>query len=318
MANEKVLITCPPMLAVMDSFRPHFEKRGVQVHCPKVVQTLSEEELLAIVPGFDGWIVGDDPVTRRVLEAGRKGRLRALVKWGIGVDNIDFSAANDYGIAVTNTPFMFGREVADVAMCYITGLARETFFIDREVRAGHWPKPRGISLKDKVVGLVGYGDIGKNIARRAVAADMKVIVYDPAVLNGDTAEGCEAEIWPNRLGACDFIVLACSLNKDNRHMLNAETLNIAKNGVRIVNVARGPLIDETALIEALRSGKVHSAALDVMEVEPLPMNSPLRGFDRCIFGSHNGSNTIEAVQAASERSMKLLFEMLGIGIVGGC
>lgn len=310
MSETKVLVTCPPMLGIMDSLMPRFSGAGVEVHCPEVIQTLSEEALLSLVPQFDGWIIGDDPATARVFEAGRKGNLRAAVKWGIGVDNVDFQAARDNGIAVKNTPFMFGREVADLAMSYVTALARETFLIDREVRAGRWPKPRGISLKDKIVGLVGYGDIGKNIARRALAAEMRVIVYDPAVPIGGIADGCVAAAWPERLSECDFIVLACSLTPKSRHILNTNALSAAKRGVRVVNVARGPLIDEEALIEALQSGKVRSAALDVMEVEPLPMGSPLRAFERCIFGSHNGSNTTEAVHAASERAIALLFDML--------
>ena len=300
------------MLRVMDVFRLRFQEHGVDVHCPEVVQTLSEDALLDLVPQFDGWIAGDDMATRKVFEAGRAGRLKALVKWGIGTDNIDFDAAKDFGIPVKNTPFQFGREVADVAMGYITGLARETFLIDRAVRAGGWPKPRGISLKDKKVGLVGYGDIGTNIAKRALAAEMNVVVYDPAVPVGVVGDGCEAKAWPQGLSECDFIVLACALTPQNRHMLNADTLSKAKPGVRVVNVARGPLIDEVALIEALQSGKVYSAALDVMEVEPLPMKSTLRSLDRCVFGSHNGSNTTEAVQAASERAINLLFEMLSI------
>lgn len=306
----RVLVTCPPMLGMMERFKPKFRERGIEVHCPDVVQTLSEQALLELVPQFDGWIIGDDPATRRVFEAGRKGRLKAAVKWGIGVDNVDFAAAQNCGIAVKNTPYMFGREVADVAMSYITALARETFYIDREVRAARWPKPRGISLKDKVVGLVGFGDIGKNIARRARAADMRVIVYDPAVTASSVEEGCKVAKWPGQIDECDFIAFACALTNENRHMLNAEALSKSKPGVRIVNVARGPLIDEAALIEALQCGKVHSVALDVMEVEPLPTESPLRGFERCIFGSHNGSNTNEAVQAASERAMELMFEML--------
>jgi D-3-phosphoglycerate dehydrogenase len=297
----------------MDSFASKFQEKNVQVHCPDVVQTLSEESLLSLVPKFDGWIVGDDPATRRIFEAGHNGRLRAVVKWGIGIDNIDLRAARDHGIPVQNTPFMFGREVADVAMSYITALARDTFFIDRWVRAGRWPKPCGISLKDKTVGLIGYGDIGKNIAKRAIAAEMRVVVYDPAVKVGFISAGCETDVWPSRLGDCDFIVLACSLTPENRYLLNVDTFSAAKNGVRVINVARGPLIDESALIEALESGKVHSAALDVMEVEPLPQDSKLRQFEKCILGSHNASNTSEAVRAASVRAIQVLFELLGIG-----
>jgi D-3-phosphoglycerate dehydrogenase len=308
----KVLITCPPMLGMIDSLRNGFENKGVEITCPTVVQTLTEPELRELVPNHDGWIIGDDPATRSVFAAGKQGRLKAAVKWGIGVDNIDFAAAGEFGIPIINTPNMFGREVADIAMAYITALARETFLIDRQIRSGNWPKPRGISLKDKTIGLVGFGDIGRNTAKRAIAAEMQIIAYDPAYTAHDELKAVQSETWPNRIEECDFLVLTCSLNEKNIHMLNADNLTKAKSGVRIVNVARGPLIDETALIASLESGKVHSAALDVFEQEPLPMSSPLRSYKKCIFGSHNSSNTTEAVMRTSERARELLFDFLGI------
>ncbi|MBY0246064.1 MAG: phosphoglycerate dehydrogenase [Nitrospiraceae bacterium] len=280
--------------------------------CPAVVQTLSEDELVGLVPQFDGWIIGDDPATRRVFEAGKKGLLKAAVKWGVGVDNVDFTAANDLAIPVTNTPNMFGGEVGDVAMSYITALARETFLIDREVRLGKWPKRNGISLAGKTLGLVGLGDIGKATARRVLAADMRVIAYDPIARPSVKTDGVELAVWPERVEECDFIVLTCSLNEGNRHMLNAGVFSRAKRGVRIVNVARGALIAECDLIDALEDGTVHSAALDVFEAEPLPMSSPLRQFERCILGSHNGSNTADAVMRTSERAVGLLFKFLEV------
>jgi D-3-phosphoglycerate dehydrogenase len=300
------------MLGMMDEFRDIFEDKGIDVHCPAVVQALSEDELKKIVPQHDGWIIGDDPATREVLEAGAVGRLKAAVKWGIGVDNVDFAAARELKILVSNTPNMFGREVADVAMAYVTALARELFFIDRRVRGNHWPKPRGISLKGKTVGLVGVGDIGRSFAERAVVAGMELIAYDPGVRDrGVLADACWAE-WPDRVELCDFLVFTCALTDTSRHMLNEATLSQARDGVRIVNVARGPLIYEQALAAALGSGKVHSAALDVFEEEPLPADSPLRSFDNCVFGSHNGSNTIDGVRRASHRAIGLLFSFLGI------
>ena len=157
----RILVTCPPMLGMIDSFNPLFEKYGVEVTAPKVIQTLSVEELKDLVPQHDGWIIGDDPATREVFQAGRLGRLKAAVKWGIGIDNVDFSACKDLAIPIINTPDMFGSEVADIAMGYVIALARETFQIDRYIRDGHWPKPRGISLMGKTVALLGYGDVGK-------------------------------------------------------------------------------------------------------------------------------------------------------------
>jgi D-3-phosphoglycerate dehydrogenase / 2-oxoglutarate reductase len=238
--------------------------------------------------------------------------MRAAVKWGVGVDNVDFSAAKDLGIPVTNTPRMFGAEVADIAMGYVIALARQTFFIDREVRASKWPKPAGISLADKTVALVGFGDIGRNVAKRLFAADMQVVAYDPYFQDVQGLKAVQLSIWPERLEEADFIILTCALTPENRHLLNAATLAQTKRGVRIVNVARGPLIDETALEKALASGHVHSAALDVFEQEPLPETSRFRHYAHCILGSHNASNTVDAVRRASDKAVQLLFDALGV------
>lgn len=298
--TSKVLVTCPPMLGMIDAFAAQFAQYGMSVTAPKVVQTLLEEELKRLVPEHDGWIIGDDPATRAVFTAGKAGRLKAAVKWGIGVDNVDFAACADLGIPITNTPNMFGGEVADVAMGYVIALARETFQIDDGVRRGGWPKPRGISLAGKTVALVGFGDIGKNFARRALAADMKVVAYDPIAKTDPTLAAVQRAAWPERLEEAEFIVITAALTPSSRHMLNGTSLAIAKRGVRIVNVGRGPIIDEAALVDALKSGAVHSAALDVFEIEPLPMGSYLRTHPRCIFGSHNSSNTVDAVVRTSE------------------
>ena len=306
----KVLVTCPPMLGMIDMFRLRFAARQAEVMPAKVVQILSEDELCELVPQFDGWIIGDDPASRRVFTAARAGRLRAAVKWGIGVDNVDFTACKDLGIPITNCPNMFGREVADLGMSYLTALARETFLIDREVRRGQWPKPRGLSLAGRTLGLVGLGDIGRSLARRARAAELKVIAYDPFYA-GAIEAGVELANWPERVGEADFLAFTCSLTAANRHMLDAKVLARCKDGVRITNVARGPLIDEAALLAAMVSGKVHSVALDVFEVEPLPGDSGLRRLPNTIFGSHNGSNTVDGVVRCSEFAIDTLLGYLG-------
>lgn len=307
-----VLLTCPPMLGMVEEFRALFEERCVELHCPRVAQTLGEGELFDMVPRFNGWIIGDDPATRRVFEAGKRGLLRAAVKWGIGVDNVDLAAAQELGIAVVNTPGMFGREVADLAMSYVTALARQTFLIDRGVREGKWPKPAGISLQGRTLALVGFGDIGRNVAKRALAAEMRVVAYDPRFEPVSALSAVENAKWPARLDEADFLVFACALTSENRHMLNRDVLANIRPGLRVVNVARGPLIDESALIDALESGIVHSAALDVFELEPLPIDSPLRRFEYCIYGSHNASNTEDAVRRTSRRAVSLLFDLLGV------
>lgn len=308
----RILVTCPPMLRMMAELRHLFEAKGVEVTTPDVVQILSVEELKRIVPEHDGWIIGDDPATREVFEHGKAGRLKAAVKWGIGVDNVDFAACKELSIPITNTPNMFGREVADIALGYVIALARQTFLIDRNVREGGWLKPAGISLAGRTVALIGYGDIGRNVAKRLLAADMKVIAYDPGFSPVADQPTVESAPWPVRLGEADFLVITCALTKSSFHMVNTSTLATAKPGLRVVNVARGPIIDEPALIAAIESGNVHSAALDVFEIEPLPANSPLRNHERCIFGSHNASNTVDAVERTSRIAIDKLFGYLGI------
>jgi D-3-phosphoglycerate dehydrogenase len=227
------------------------------------------------------------------------------VRWGIGTDNVDFEAARRLGLPVINTPGMFGREVADLALHYLTGLARRTFEIDRGMRAGAWTKIAGTSLAGLPVGLVGYGDIGRNFARRAAAAEIALTVYDPGMGQTDVAPHRLAR-WPDGLGGLRALVLTCALTGSSRGMLDAEALATLPEGAWVVNVARGGLIDERALEAALASGQVGAAALDVFGTEPLPESSPLRAHPRCILGSHNGSNTVEAVERASHRAMEIL------------
>lgn len=309
----RVLVTCPPMLGLIDEFRPRFEERHIELVTPHVVQTLSEAALKEMLPHADGWIIGDDPASEQVLRAGREGRLRAAVKWGVGVDNVDFEAAKKLGIQVAHTPHMFGAEVADIAVHYLIGLARQTFFIDRQVRAGAWPKPVGISLQGKTVALIGFGDIGRHTARRLYAHQMRVLVYDPYVCpTASELSRYRFAVWPKRLDRADFVVVTCTLTPQTRHLLDTEAFARMKDGVRLVNVSRGPIIDEQALVAALQSGKVHSAALDVFEKEPLPADSPLRQCAQCVFGTHNASNTAEAVRRTTERAIELLFDFLDV------
>ncbi len=306
----RVLVTCPPMLGMFERFRADFERHSIEPVAAVVTQTLSEDELIDALPDFDGWIIGDDPATARVLEAGAAGKLRALVKWGVGVDNVDFAAAKKLGMPATNTPGVFGREVADLAVNYVGGLARHSFRIDREIREGNaWPKYPGCSLAGKTVALVGFGDIGRNIARRLLAAEMKLRVYDPFY---SPIEGVDAEVleWPQGLDEADFVVFSAPLNPSTHHLLSRAIVQDLKDGVRIVNVGRGPVIEEQALVEGLKSGKIHSVALDVFEDEPLAADNPLRAWPDNIFGSHNGSNTIEAVERVSRTAIELIANML--------
>ena len=309
----KVLVTCPPMLRRIDEFREIFSKKNIDLITPNVIQILSEEELLALVPNVDGWIIGDDPATRKVFEAGKLGKLKAAVKWGVGTDNVDFDACKQLNIPISNTPQMFGGEVAELAIAYLLGLARQTYYIDREVRLGNWIKPAGISMSGKVIAVVGLGDIGQATIKRLKGFDVIINAYDPYTkLNANDLGINKILTFPNRINDADFIILTCALTETSKHMINANSLSLMKTGVSIVNVARGPLINESDLIASLNSGKVSSAALDVFEVEPMTIDNKLRQFNQCVFGTHNGSNTKEAVTRASLRAIELLFNYFNI------
>lgn len=305
----KVLITCPPMLGLKSQFVPLLANYGIEAVCPDFQQVMTVEELIEIVPTVDGWIIGDDPATREVFEAGVAGKLKAAVKWGIGVDNVDFQACEDLGIPITNTPNMFGAEVADLGIGYMIALAREFVAIDKGIRKGEWPKNQGISLSGKTIGIVGHGDIGKNAAARSLAFNMNVNVYDPGVDSVDSSLNLKR--WPEGLEDSDFLMFTCALNKHNLHMYSENEISLSKDGIRIINVARGPLIDESALISGLEAGIIRSAALDVFEIEPLPINSYLRQHPLCILGSHNGSNTIDAVEKTNKVAIEKLTSFLG-------
>ena len=312
MSKYRVLVSCPPMLGMLAEFSDDFATRSMSVEAPQLLQVLSEQELMRRLPDCDGWIIGDDPASRAVLQVAAGGRLRAAVKWGIGIDNVDVAAAQEFGVGFINTPHMFGEEVADYAMAYVTGLARELFVVDRGVRAGAWPKPAGMSLQGKTVGLIGYGSIGRATARRLAVAGLSIQVYDPGAAAAAAAcdDGHAASAWPEGVEHCDFLVFTCALTTGNRHMFNADVLARCRAGVRLVNVARGPLVDSVALLDGLADGRIHSAALDVFETEPLASDHALRGYERVIFGSHNASNTAEAVRRTSRQAITELARLL--------
>jgi D-3-phosphoglycerate dehydrogenase / 2-oxoglutarate reductase len=307
---KKILVTCPPMLNQIHHFENRFGELGYEVTLPKVSQTLSVNQLLELVPEHDGWIIGDDPATREVFSAGKRGKLKAAVKWGVGVDNVDFLACDELGIKIVNTPDMFGDEVSDVAVCYVIGLARGLFQIHESVKGGGWLKISGVSLQGKSVGVIGLGSIGATLSKKLNMLGMKVYGYDPYY--SSNIDSCVEELlaWPAKLNQLDFLIFTCALNSTTKHLLNLQAIKLLKPGVMVVNVSRGGIVDELALIEGLSRGIIHSAALDVFEVEPMPILSPLRQLN-CIFGSHNASNTVEAVIKTSNLAIDKLATFLG-------
>jgi D-3-phosphoglycerate dehydrogenase / 2-oxoglutarate reductase len=305
MSDLAVLVTCPPMQRTASEWMPRFDALGIEVRLPELVQQLSTAELLRQLPQVDGMIAGDDQLTAEVLD-GAGSRLRVISKWGIGLDAIDLVAAERLGIRVTNTPDTFGEEVADVAIGYLILLARQLHRIDRSVREGEWAKPQGVSLAGRTLGIVGLGSIGRAVARRGIAMGMRVIGHEilPSSAEHAAALGVGVVDLETVIGESDVISLHCPLTEQNRHMIDATRLGQMRAGAFLLNTARGPLIDEAALVEALRSGHLGGAALDVFEEEPLSASSPLIGLEGVILGSHNASNTREAVSRVNELAIE--------------
>ena len=310
LTKRKILISAPPFVKMKSAFESHPSLKQFEVTWVNSAQQMSEAELLEKLPSYDGWILGDDPCTRSVLEAGKLGNLKAVVKWGVGTDNIDFQALNEFEITFDHTPGVFGKEVADLAFAYLVMLSRHVLEVHNGVSLGEWRKPAGFSLSGKNVALVGYGDIGKNIWKRLQASDMNVFVYEVESSKTDGLNEYCLRNWPESINEVDAIILACALTPENFGMINKELLDTLKEGALVVNVSRGGLIQENDLVEALNSGRLGGAALDVYQVEPLPAASGLRECPNVIFGSHNASNTIEAVIRTSQITIDIICGLL--------
>jgi D-3-phosphoglycerate dehydrogenase / 2-oxoglutarate reductase len=309
-ADQTVLISCRLVWEAEDDVRARLESLGIEVDMPRYEgQQLEEADLLPIIGEYDGILAGDDHLTRRVLEAAP--RLKVISKWGIGVDAIDRAAAAKLGIAVYNTPGVFGDELADYAMGYIHMLARRQHEVNARVKAGEWHKVRGVSLAGKTLGIVGLGSSGRALARRGMAASMGVIGCD--VVDVGDIGGCEVMDLESLLRTADIVTLHAPATPQTSHMINADTLTIMKDGVWLINISRGSLVDEAALADALRRGKVGGAALDVFETEPVSIENELLSMDNVIVGSHNGSNTREAVERTTWMAVDNLLVGLGVG-----
>ncbi len=321
----KILITCPPMIKRIDFYKTILDKYNMDYDIPEFTQTMSEPELIRIVGNYDGWIIGDDPATRKVLTAGKNGKLKSAVKWGVGVDNVDFNACKDLNIKIDNIPAVFGEEVSDIAIGYLICLSRDIHNINSEVRRGIWYKPSGVSLCNKKICLVGFGDIGRTTARKLLAFNMDVYVSDPGFEKINNKLVCKynnnlhIDDVLNKIKLCllndalynaDFIIVTCQLNSSTLNLLNKNNLITTKRGVRIINVSRGQIINELDMIELLHDGHIDSVGLDVFENEPVAVDNELLQFKKNIFGSHNASNTIEAVDKVSFIAIDKLYNFM--------
>lgn len=288
-----------------------FRDRGIEVDfMPDLGK--DKDALLAAIPKYDGLAIrSNTKVTPKLLEAATN--LKVIARAGIGVDNVDIPAASKKGVIVMNTPFGNSITTAEHAIALMMAVARQIPEANASTQAGKWEKSRfmGTEITAKTLGLIGAGNIGTIVANRALGLKMKVIAYDPFLSEEHAAKiGVEKVELNDLLARADFITLHVPLTDKTRGILNAEAIAKMKPGVRVINCARGGLVDEAALAEALKSGHVAGAAFDVFEVEPAT-ESPLFGIPNVVCTPHLGASTSEAqenvaVQVAEQMSDFLL------------
>lgn len=311
--NPTILLSAPYMLPTAERFRNILAHYGLDVIIPEVHERLSEDEILTYAGQFDGAICGDDRFTRRAIEACLP-RLKVISKWGTGIDSIDREAASQHGIPVCNTPNAFTLPVADSVLGYMLAFVRRIPWMDRAVKAGEWAKIPGRSLSECSLGVIGVGNIGKAVIRRARPFGMKLLGNDIIPIAPDfiLENNVEMTSLPDLLSRSDFISLNCTLNPTSLHIINAHSLEWARPGAVLINTARGPLIDEPALVSALQAGKLGGAALDVFEVEPLPAGSPLLRMDQVLLAAHNANSSPSAWERVHLNTFHNLLDALGI------
>ncbi len=257
---------------------------------------LTREELIAAIPGYDALVVrSETKVTKAVI--GAADNLKVIGRAGVGVDNIDVEAATKKGVIVLNAPEGNTIAATEHSVAMMLALARNIPQAHQSVKSGEWQRSKfvGVETRGKTLGILGLGRIGTGVAKRALALEMNVLAYDPFI-TADHANTLDIELveLDEVLAAADFITLHLPLTADTKGLFNKETFKKVKPGVRIINCARGGIIDEAALADAIKEGIVAGAAIDVFEKEPVDSTNPLLALDKVILTPHLGASTAEA------------------------
>lgn len=312
MNRPRVLITGPRMLRDFETLRPRFDTLPITPILADVEQCLTEDQLIPLVGDIEGCICGGDKWTARVFDAAP--RLRALCKWGTGVDAIDLEAAANRGIAVRNCPDAFSVPVADTVFAFMLSFARRIPQLDRAIKAGGWERIDSVSLAECTIGVVGAGNIGQTVIRRARAFGMRILATDPRDPSPQFLDdtGAQMTSLETLLRESDFLTLHCDLNPTTRKLISAGELALMKPTAYLINTARGPIVDEKALIRALQESRLAGAGLDVFEHEPPARDNPLRFMDNVLLTPHLANSSHRAAWKTHERAMQNLMDLLAI------
>lgn len=303
---KRVLVT-DYTFPTLDIERAILEPLG---HTVDARQCRTQEELIAAVAGADAVVTQFAPVTAAVVAAMTAARV--IVRYGIGVDNVDLEAARAKGVPVCNVPDYCIDEVAEHTLAFILGLTRQVTVNNAHVHAGKWGLPVPLSafrcLRDLSVGVVGFGRIGREVVRRLIPFRCQVQVFDPVVNPAEIEATGAVPVTSlgDLLPACDVLTLHCPSNARTRKMVSAAALDQMRSGSLLVNLARGDLVDTAALVDALRSGRLAGAALDVCDPEPIPAGHPLLEMKNVILAPHLASASERAVRTVRETAARLV------------
>lgn len=270
---------------------------------------LQGPEILSLIDGVDGYIAGLDNITAEVVRQ-MPDTVKVISRYGAGFDRVDINACRERGIAVTNTPGVNTTAVCELAFGLMLAVARQIPMLHQSVVKGEWPRVTGMELAGKTLGIVGLGAIGKKLAVRAKAFEMQVVAFDPYL---DKKFALEHDVQcldlPALLEQTDVISLHVPLSEKTKHMIGAAEIAHMRDGAYLINTARGGLIDEFAVAEALKSGKLGGIGLDTFESEP-PIASPLFALDHVVMTPHTGAHTKEAIAAMGMLAVKNLIDVL--------
>jgi D-3-phosphoglycerate dehydrogenase / 2-oxoglutarate reductase len=308
----KILISAPYMLRDFARLRPLFKRANVKIDLAEVKERLEEKELLKIINQYHGIICGDDRITPAVID--KAVNLKVIVKWGTGIDSIDADYARKKGVPVYNTLDAFTEPVGDTVLAFMLSFSRNTFVLDRMMKKNKWKKVESHALNEKTLGIIGLGNTGRAVARRAKAFGMKILGNDIANISSKILkEHCIRHVDKATLfKEADYITLNCTLTDTAYHLLTKDVFKQMKKSAVVINASRGPVISEPDLVEALEKGEIAGAALDVFEDEPLPKASALRKFDNVILSPHNANSSPFYWQKVHENSVAKLLAGLGL------
>ena len=302
----KVLISSSHLQPRLAHYRNLLKRNNIDIDTIARPQFVPEADLLGIVEPYHAIVCSDDEITDKVLA--RAKNLKVISKWGVGMNSIDLESAARRGIAVYNSPGAFSESCAMLVFSFMLHFVRNVAKSDKSIRNGEWKRIPGISLSGKSIGIIGVGNIGKAVAKRAKAFEMKLLGHDikkidPAFVS---THGLTMMSKEDLLHQSDFVVLTPDLNSSSFHLMSTAEFSLMKPTAYLFNTSRGPVIDESALIEALQNKTIAGAGLDVFEIEPLSTDSPLCHMSNVVLSPHNGFNTVEAENYVHNNTIKNL------------